>query len=55
MNPTTENAKKIRSSGLEKAVSFPPALVAPEPLMACSEAYQEDMKNNSRQRWECFS
>lgn len=41
VNPTIENAKKIKKSGLAKVVGFPLALVAPELVMACREAYQE--------------
>lgn len=39
VNPTTENTKKIRKSGLAKAAGFPPALMAPKLVMACREAY----------------
>lgn len=44
INPTTENSRKIRSSGLAKATSFPPTLVAPKLIMAYREAYQEETK-----------
>lgn len=37
-NPTMENARRIRKSGLAKEASFPPALVALELVMACREA-----------------
>lgn len=44
MNPTTENARNFRSSGLAKATSFPPTLIAPELVMAYREAYQEETR-----------
>lgn len=35
VNPTTKNVRLIRQSGIAKAASFPPSLVAPELVMAC--------------------
>lgn len=43
-NLTTKNAKRIRKSGLAKAVGFLPTLVAPKLVMAYREAYQEKTK-----------
>lgn len=44
INPTMKNERHIRSSGLAKATSFPPALVSLKLVMACREAYQEETR-----------